>query len=143
VLLRDPRAFPGDLLAVLRVAFRAIWRARGGGLYACGFLVTFVFLELRMFVDDVTGASGVGDFVTQQVFELFFRYTIESLGNTIQAFLWPVHLIGFRPPVGIIALAVMYVLFPLTLKPPIERWLFDGGIDAAQSPGQDSERTEG
>ena len=125
MLFREPRAFPGELTAVLRAAFRTIWRARGGGLYACGFLVTFVILEVRMFAGDLAGASGVGDFLTQQVVELFLRYTVESLGNTIRAFLWPLYVAGFQPPLGLMALAALYLLFPITLKRPIERWLFD------------------
>ena len=142
VLLQEPRAFPAELLAVLRASFRAIWRARGGGLYACGFLVTFVILEVRMFVDDVTDAAGVGDFFLEQAFELFFRFTIESFRNTMLAFLWPLYLIDFRPPTGMIALVVMYVLFPMTLKKPIERWLFDGELGAARTSGDENRSTE-
>ena len=33
--------------------FRKVWRLRGGGLYACGFAITFVVLEIGSLADDV------------------------------------------------------------------------------------------
>ena len=125
VLVTQPRSFPHAFALVFRHAFRAVWDARGGGLYAVGFFVTFVWLEVMMFVEDVAEASGVGDFVTSQLFEVFIRYTVESVGNTVRAFLWPVYALQYQPPIGLILLAAAFILFPRYLKPSFERWLFD------------------
>ncbi|MDX1481623.1 MAG: hypothetical protein R3315_08110 [Woeseiaceae bacterium] len=125
VLFTNPRAFPRAAQESFRRGFRKVWSARGGGLYATGFFITFVWLEIRLLLEDLLDAADPGDFVVGQAIELLLRFTVESLVNTLEAFLWPLLLIGFRPPAGLVALAVLYVLFPLTLKKPLEKWLFD------------------
>lgn len=125
VLRDEPSSLPGEILAKIRRSFRTVWSARGGGLYACGFIVTFVFLEVRMFFVDIIEAESVGDYVTEQTFEIFFKYLGESLANTIAAFLWPVTLLQYRPPTGLIILVAMYAVFSTLIKTPLERWLFD------------------
>jgi hypothetical protein len=124
-LKNEPRAFPGEVLRLIRRSIRTVWDARGGGLYACGFVVTFVFLEIRMFFVDIFEAESVGGFFAEQATEIFFRYLGESIQNTISAFLWPVYVIEIRPPWGIGALVAMYLVFPRFIKPSLERWLFD------------------
>lgn len=128
-LFRRPRDFPAETLSLIRRGFRRVWAARGGGLYACGFFVTFVLLEVRMLFDDISGAAGVGDFVVGQTVEWVFRFTVESIQNTVHAFLWPLHVIGFQPPWGIIGLGVAWLLFPAILKEPLEAWLFGSDRD--------------
>ncbi len=130
VLVTEPRSFPHAFSIVFRRGFRAVWSARGGGLYAVGFFLTFLWLELTMFVDDVAEASGVGDFITGQLFELILRFTFESLLNTLLAFLWPVYVLQYEPPVGLIFLGAAYLLFPRYVKPTLERWLFNQDTDA-------------
>lgn len=124
VLVTEPRSFPHVFSVVFRRGFRTVWNARGGGLYAVGFFLTFLWLELTMFVDDVAEASGVGDFITGQLFELILRFTFESLLNTLLAFLWPVYVMQYEPPIGLVFLGVAYLLFPRFVKPTLERWLF-------------------
>ena len=125
VLFTGPREFPHALGQAFRRGFRAVWDARGGGLYAVGFFVTFLWFELLMFVEDVADANGVGDFVTSQFFEVLLRITFESMGNTLRAFLWPLYAVQFAPPVGLALLALAFILFPRFVKPSLERWLFD------------------
>ena len=125
VLRDEPSSLPGEFLTKARRSFRKVWSARGGGLYACGFIVTFVFLEVRMFFVDILEAESVGDYVTEQALEIFFKYLGESLANTIAAFLWPVTLLQYRPPVGLIVLIAMYAVFSTLIKKPLARWLFD------------------
>lgn len=105
---------------------QAIWQARGGGFYACGFVVTFFWLEAKMFVDDIAAAAGIGDYLTGQLVEKLFRYFGESFVNGLLAVIWPVFLIDFRPPWGIAILAGGYVVFTYLLRKPIEAWLFAG-----------------
>jgi hypothetical protein len=125
VLINEPRQFPKDAMKLIKRSLRTVWDARGGGLYACGFLVTFVFLEFRMFILEIYNAESVGSYFSGQVAELFFKYIGESFQNTISAFMWPVWVIEIHPAWGAGILAGMFVLFPMYLKRPLERWLFD------------------
>jgi hypothetical protein len=86
-----------------------------------------------MFFADILEAESVGDYVTEQTIEIFFKYLGESLANTIAAFLWPVTLLQYRPPVGLIALIAMYAIFSTLIKKPLERWLF---ADQERSAGE-------
>ena len=136
MLVNDPKAFPGAFLDLVKRGFRAIWAARGGGLYACGFLVVFVWLEVKTFFGELFGADSVGSFVTEQLFEFVIRFTVQSISNTIEAFLWPVRIIQWNQPWGFVLLAAMYLVFANFLKKPIEAWLFDGSADAEEAEQQ-------
>ena len=91
---------------------------RGGGLYALGFIATFVVLEVQSLADDVLGIGAV---------------------FTGQAFMWPIHIVQFAPPWGAVALGVAYMGFATYLKKPIEGWLFD---DEPEAEGEATEKTE-
>jgi hypothetical protein len=128
--LRDePKSFPGEILDIFRRSFRTVWRARGGGFYATGVFVTFVMLEIRMLFSDIVEAESVGDFFTEQLWEMFFRYFSESFINGFLALIWPVYVLEWRQPYGILLLAGLYVIFAAFLKQPLGRWLFDGAVD--------------
>ena len=49
----EPETLPGEVGSIVRRSFRRVWDARGGGLYAVGFVVTFVYLEVKMFIVDI------------------------------------------------------------------------------------------
>ncbi len=123
-LVKEPKAFPKKTAHAVRPWFRKVWKARGGGLYACGFVLTFAYLEASMLIGEITAATGFADFFTEQLVELPFRFLSESLGNLIQAFIWPLPLLEFSPPWGIAILAVIYLLFRYLIKEPLEQWLF-------------------
>ncbi len=133
LLVNEPRSFPAALMVRLKRAFRAVWSARGGGLYACGFFVAFIWLEITTFFGEVLGADSVGGFVTEQLVEIFVRFTVESFKNTVIALLWPVYVIQWGEGWGIALLAGMYLVFAKLLKKPLERWLF--GDEAASDGG--------
>jgi len=137
ILAKEPRRFPRALLNVLRRSFRTVWDARGGGLYACGYVLTFIWLEITMFIEDIVSAESIGDFFGEQVFEIFFRYLGESFRNMIAAFMWPVQVIEISPPWGVGILVGMFVVFPRWIKPSLERWLFDGD-DSIPAAGRDA-----
>lgn len=120
----EPKAFPREVGGIARRTLRRVWDARGGGLYACGFVVTFVYLETRMLVADIAEAESVGEFFTEQVTEMVFRYAGESIANTVQAFIWPVNVIKLHPTYGVIGLIAGFVLFDRFLKARVEKWLF-------------------
>jgi len=138
ILADEPKLFPAALLRLIRRSLRTVWDARGGGLYACGFVITFVYLEIRMFILDIFQAESVGDFFASQVSEMFFKYLGQSIENTVQAFIWPVHVIDMQPPWGLGVLAALYFLFPKFIKAPLERWLFDDADEGrAETAGRD------
>ncbi|MEX1265826.1 MAG: hypothetical protein WEA08_02815 [Woeseia sp.] len=130
----EPRAFPGQLLRVLKRSFHTVWNARGGGLYACGFVITFIWLEIRTVIAEFAAAEGIGTFLTGQLFEILIRVTVQSIQNTVMAFLWPVWVIERFEYFGIAALVVLYFLFPRLIKEPLNRWLFDDGDAPAAAP---------
>ncbi len=124
VLANEPKRFPHALLNVFRRSFRTVWDARGGGLYACGYVLTFIWLEIKMLVEDILSAESIGGFFGEQIFEIFFRYLGESFRNMISAFMWPVYIIEISPPWGVGIFVVMYLSFARWIKEPLEQWLF-------------------
>lgn len=120
----EPESFPREVGGIVRRTLRRVWDARGGGLYACGFVVTFVYLETKMLVSDIAEAESVGGFFTEQATEMVFRYVGESIANTVQAFMWPVSVIQIDPAWGVAILAAAFFLFDRYLKAKIEEWLF-------------------
>jgi len=124
ILTNEPKRFPHALLNVIRRSFRTVWDARGGGLYACGYVLTFIWLEIRMLVNDIMAAESISGFFGEQIFEIFFRYLGESLQNMIIAFMWPVFVIQISPPWGVGILVAMFVTFARWIKEPLEHWLF-------------------
>jgi hypothetical protein len=123
-LANEPKAFPGALLKVLRRSLRTVWDARGGGMYACGYVLTFFWLEITMLVNEILSAESIGGFFGEQVFELFFKFFGESLRNMISAFMWPIYVIEVSPPWGLGAFVIMYLVFGRWIKQPLEKWLF-------------------
>ena len=106
-----------------RTWFAKIWKVRGGGLYACGYAITFVYLEVRTIAGEIAQSDSVGEFIQEQLVEFIFRFALDSFVNLIQALMWPVYIVQYRPPFGAIALGIAFVVFPMTLKKPIEKWL--------------------
>jgi hypothetical protein len=130
VLATEPRAFPGALGRVFKRFVRTLWNARGGGLYACGFVVTFLWLEARTLIDEIASSSSVGAFFSEQLFELLFRFTVESLQNTVSAFIWPAWVLAVSPIWGAAVLGALYLVFPRYIKEPLTRWLFHDDDEA-------------
>lgn len=129
--IEQPRAFPGELWRRFKRSVRALFRARGGGLYACGFVVTFLWLEATTFVGQVATSSSLAAFLAEELLEFLFRFAVQSLVNTVLAFIWPVFVIELSPIYGAIALGALYLLFPRFIQPHVNRWLFDDEEEGA------------
>ena len=102
-----------------------VWHTRGGGLYACGYAISFVYLEARTILSELFEADGIVDFLTNQLFEFIFRFLGDSISNMVQAFIWPVEVIQFASPYGAIGLGIAFFAFDRYLRKPIERWLLE------------------
>ena len=114
-----------------RTWFRKVWAVRGGGLYACGFAVTFIVLEVGSIADDI---AGVGNLFNGQIFNYLLGFIVDSLKNTLAAFMWPVKIVTFAPPWGAIGLGLAFAVFSIFLQEPIERWLADGDSKGDSDP---------
>lgn len=132
---------PGRLIELLRRAFRRVWSARGGGLYATGVFLTFFWLETITLVREFTSSDDTGDFVTGQLLDIVLRFSVVSLQNTVYALIWPLALFERYGPYWAAGMLVaMYVVFAALIKKPLERWLFDS--DADDTPRQDNVRSK-
>ncbi|MDH3675092.1 MAG: hypothetical protein OES12_06330 [Anaerolineae bacterium] len=127
--IRNPGALPGKAQGWFKRYVGKIWRVRGGGLYACGYVIAFLWFEVVTIISEMAAASGVGDYIASQATEFITRFLTDTFRNMIAAFIWPVYVVAISPPVGAIALGLGFILFPKYLKKPIERWLFDGELD--------------
>lgn len=123
-LVQEPRSFPGRLKIHLLEWARATWNARGGGFYACGFVVTFLYLEVKLLLTDLFSSAGATDFIVAQALQLILRFTVDSLVNTLQALIWPLLVLSVAPGYGWLLLLGGYFVFSRFLKTPITRRLF-------------------
>lgn len=123
-LAHRPAVLPGKAHGWFRTWFGRLWRVRGGGLYALGWVVTFLILEVRAIVSDIAEAESVAAFLGAELIEFFFRFMGESIINFGLAFAWPAFVIQWHQTAGLIALALAWFAFPRFLKPWLERWLF-------------------
>ncbi len=113
--------------------FRKVWKLRGGGLYACGFAISFVILEIGSLADDVVG---IGAVFNGQAIEFAINFIIDSFMNTMYSFMWPVYVVQVAPPWGAIGLGLAFFGFSSYLKKPIEGWMFADVPDEAEEPEQ-------
>ncbi len=95
---------------------------RGGGLYACGFALTFLWLEAGSFIEDF---KQIHLLFEGEVVDFILNFIIDSFQNTIAAFAWPVNVVQFAQPYGAIGLGIAFWLFPIYVKKHIDDWLFD------------------
>ena len=132
--VRDPRSVPVNAYGWFRRWFRTLFRVRGGGLYALGYVVTFAWLEVTSLFGDLLEADSVSGFVSGQAVEFAFRFLSESIQNMVLAFVWPVQVLRFSPPYGVLFLAAMFLVFGRFVKPHLERWLFGDESADTQDP---------
>jgi len=107
-----------------RLWFGKVWSVRGGGLYAVGYALTFVYLEARTVIGEFIEADSIGSFISEQLVEFIFRFAIDSIMNMVEALMWPVYFVQWQPPFGAIGLGLADMAFATFLKKPITDWLF-------------------
>jgi hypothetical protein len=98
---------------------------RGGGLYAVGYILTFLLFEAQTIVEEISESTGLGDFLSEQLIGFVLRFATDSFVNMVRALIWPVYIVDLYPPYGVIALVIAFVAFPRYLKKPIEKLLFE------------------
>ena len=105
---------------------RKIWELRGGGAYAMGFIVTFLYLEtIDILFDDVPKLYAMQS-LASEIPPFIIEFLIDTLINTLWAFMWPVIVLQWPMPWGIVALIAIFTLFPKFVQKPVENWLYEG-----------------
>ncbi|MDH3336893.1 MAG: hypothetical protein OER22_01030 [Gammaproteobacteria bacterium] len=122
--------------------FAKVWKVRGGGFYALGFVATFIYLEVTTVAGEFIESPSIGAFLSEQLVEFVFRFAVDSLINTVYAFIWPVYWVQWQPPVGLIALGAGYVIFAKFIKQSITDWLFPDGQSATDDPNSEEASSE-
>ncbi len=120
---RQIREDPKSIGTMIRDGLVGVWRARGGGFYGLGYLITFMVLEIRLVVGDVSESEGVVEFVSSQLIEFIFRFGIQSFINGFLAFMWPVYILDWLGAWGVAVLIGGYFGFEKLLRPTVEGWL--------------------
>ena len=116
-LLHNPR----KVAPLTKEIFVRVWRTRGGGWYGIGYIITFIYREIRLFGEDIVGADSLYDFATEQFFQSLVRWFSESIINMVQAFLWPLRLIELTSPaIGIAILFGIHFAFEYFVRPIAE-----------------------
>lgn len=114
---------------------RKVWEARGGGLYAVGFAVFFLYLEaVDIVFDDLPKLFAMNWLSLGDWFGFLIEFVVDTLANTVQDFIWPALAIAWQPPIGAILLAIGLTVFPRYCKAHVEQFLLGGaGPSAAQT----------
>ncbi|MEM9533890.1 MAG: hypothetical protein AAGA23_23430 [Pseudomonadota bacterium] len=144
--LKEELTRPGGLgdhaHGLLRRWSRKVWETRGGGLYAVGFALTFVYLELvQLVTDDIPMLFSINWFSGEMI-DFIVQFIVDTMKNTISAFIWPATLVQWRWPAGIITLVVGFALFPVWVKPTLEHWLFEGETPPLTKKEQKKQKKE-
>ena len=123
--VEQPDRLPDKAHGWLRGWFRRAWDVRGGGLYAVGFAVAFLYLEiLEIVFDDIPQFIALNNVFSSELIGFGVQVIVDTVVNFVRALMWPVYIAALWPPAGAIALVLAFVLFPRFLKKPIEHWLF-------------------
>jgi len=112
--------------ATVKAGLIKLWSTGGGGFYGLGYLITFVWYEVQLLAREMAGADGIIDFLTEQLLERVLRLAIDSFGNSIKAFLWPVWVMSEYELWGMGALVVGSLLYARYLHQRIVAYL---GVD--------------
>jgi len=111
---------------MLRTGLISLFQSRGGGLYALGYVVTFVVLEVleipEMFADLGGLFAGEGTW-PGAVIALVADFFVDTLRNMIYAFVWPGLFLGLLGPIGVVLLAVGFGTYNTLLRPIVERFV--------------------
>jgi len=112
-VVTEPRTAPG----LLREGLLKLWRIRGGGFYGLGYVITFVVLEIRMFIGNVVDSADVVTMVVQEVLAILFRFAVQSFVNGFIAFGWPIFVVDYLGGWGLLAIGAGWLLFDRWAKP--------------------------
>ncbi len=73
----------------LSTEFQRLWRTKSGGFYGIGYIISFVFLELRSFAEELINFDFTISGLIGQLISQILSFGVETLINSIQSFAWP------------------------------------------------------
>ncbi len=138
--VRNPRGIPGQAHGAFRSWFRNVWNTRGGSVYTLGYALSFAALELKTVMTGLAGMTSAGEYVMGQVWQFLLRFSADSIANLVLALMWPVYVLSWRPPSGVVLFVLAFLLFPKFIKPHVERWLFGDGEQPPPKPEEEQSR---
>jgi hypothetical protein len=107
------------------------------GFYGLMTLARFLQLEAHEIVDSLTSLQSLRSLLGSMAFEWFIGFSVESLKNSIEAFMWPVWMMQRQGMIlaGVVVLALwsLYVL-GARVFPDLHAEL-ESGEESAQSDG--------
>ena len=111
---------------MLRASLISLFQSRGGGLYALGYVVTFVVLEVLEIPELFGDLAGlfVGDgTLAGSVIALGVDFFVDTLRNMVYAFIWPALVIQYFGWVGVALVAVGFATYDRLLRSIVERFV--------------------
>lgn len=118
-----PRDLPRHAEGMLRRWFREVWSVRGGGLYATGFAVAFLYLEIVEIVTDDIPTLFTTNLMSGAIIGLIIDFIVDTFVNFVTALMWPAFVAMFAPPWGAIGLGIAFLVFDRFLRKHVEDWL--------------------
>ena len=117
------RRQPATAVKLSRGWVARLWHAKGGGFYGLGYVVAFLWLEVRSLTGELGESEGVTSFLAGQVFGYLIRFSIESFFNAITAILWPAMLFQSLGVWAIALLIPAWFGFERIVRPNVDAWL--------------------
>ncbi len=59
--VKNPQSIPGRTGSWFKRWLGELWKVRGGGLYAVGYIVCFIYFEIQTALSEITTSSSVGE----------------------------------------------------------------------------------
>jgi len=132
---------PKSIGPTLRTSLIGLFQSRGGGLYALGYVVTFVVLEVleipEMFAD-LAGLFAAGGSLFGGVIALVVDFFVDLITNMVYGFIWPALLIEWLGWWGVLLLAIGFATFNRFLRPIMERFVPELKPDTSSEDSPDS-----
>jgi hypothetical protein len=110
---------PSSIFQWPRDWFVRLWVTKGGGFYGLGYVITFVWLEIRATSGGI-GGGDIGDFITAQIIQYIIRFSLDSLLNALFALIWPIYLLQWANGLGIVVLIGVYTAYRFAVHPFLE-----------------------
>lgn len=135
--VNQPRELPRHAEGMFRRWFREVWSVRGGGLYATGFAVTFLYLEITEIVTDDIPTLFTSNLASGAVVGIIIDFIVDTFLNFVTALAWPAFVVTFAPPLGAIGLGIAFLVFDRYLRKHIQAWLDQDDEPGAESAASD------
>ncbi len=99
-----------------------LWRSKSGSFYGIGYLVTFIILEVNSFIEEIIEFDFSLSGIVMQLLIQFLSFGLQTIINSLMAFVWPFLIFELLPEYAAIAVLVLsFIALNLIRK----RWDLD------------------